>query len=118
MIFLSMSNKNKQRFGIVFSTDPSFSPENVDQNARETIPPQQQNLKIYLDRISGGKVVSRINGFIGSEDDLAQLGKILKQKCGVGGSVKDGEILLQGDHRDKALNLLTEKGYKAKKAGG
>jgi len=118
MIFLPMSNKNKQRFGIVFSTDPSFSQENFDLNSRETIPPQQQNLKIYLDRMGGGKVVSRINSFIGSEDDLAQLGKLLKQKCGVGGSVKDGEILLQGDHRDKVLNLLTEKGYKAKKAGG
>lgn len=118
MIFLPMSNKNKHRSGIVFSTDPSFSQGNFDLDSRESIPPQQQNLKIYLDRMGGGKVVSRINGFIGSEDDLAQLGKLLKQKCGVGGSVKDGEILLQGDHRDKVQNLLTEKGYKAKKAGG
>lgn len=118
MIFLPMSNKNRLRSGIVFSTDPSYVTENGNNETPETIPPQQQNLKVYLDRMGGGKVVSRINGFIGSEDDLAQLGKLLKQKCGVGGSVKEGEILLQGDHRDKVLNLLAEKGYKAKKAGG
>jgi translation initiation factor 1 len=112
-----MSKKNKQG-GMVYSTNKDFHFEPIKQPPKPSLPPQQQNLKIYLDRLGGGKLVTRINGFEGNEDDLDSLGKTLKQKCGVGGSVKNKEILLQGDHRDKALKLLIDANYKAKKAGG
>ncbi len=111
-------NKAKTLGNIVYSTNKNFD-FSLPEEQEETLPPQQQNLKIHLSKKGrGGKTVSLVAGFIGKEEDLEKLGKLLKNKCGVGGSVKDGEILLQGDHRDKIMDVLTKEGYKAKKAGG
>jgi translation initiation factor 1 len=112
-----MSKKNNKD-GLVYSTNKNLNIEPEQDDFASSLPPNQQNLKIFLDRIGGGKMITRVNGFIGIEADLEALGKMLKQKCGVGGSVKNEEILIQGEHRDKVLKLLTDAGYKAKKAGG
>jgi translation initiation factor 1 len=110
--------KDKKRVNVVYSTNPNFQYEATPEEQQQTIPASQQDLRIHLDRNSGGKMVSRITGFRGNQADLEKLGKELKQKCGVGGNVKDQEILIQGDKRDRLIQLLTEKGFKAKKAGG
>ena len=113
-----MSNKNKNKSGIVYSTHNEYSFNESEKGYDETIEPHKQNLKIYLDRKGGGKMVSRVSGFVGNEELLQQLGSSLKKYCGGGGSVKDGEILIQGDHREKILFFLMKEGYKVKKAGG
>lgn len=114
-----MSNKNKNKEGIVYSTDPNFSYHHTPQQERETLPPQQQDLRVWHDRkLRGGKVVTLVTGFIGTTSDLDELAKYLKTKCGVGGNTKDGEIMIQGENRDKVFDLLMAKGYKTKKAGG
>ena len=102
---------------MVYSTNQDFAYTD-SENPEATPPPKAQNLRVQLDKKSrGGKQVTLISGFIGSEHDLKELGKLIKNKCGVGGSTKAGEILIQGDHRDKILELLKDSGYKAKKSG-
>ena len=111
-----MSKKNYT--GIIYSTDPDFQYQSDQQAEIQTLSPAQQALKVWLDRVSGGKTVTAIRGFAGTDTDLGDLAKQLKTACGTGGSAKDGDILIQGDHRDKVMVWLTGKGYKAKKAGG
>ncbi len=113
-----MSKKDKNRLNVVYSTNPDFKYEEPQEENAETLPPAKQNLKVYLDRLGGGKMLSRVTGFTGSSEDLESLCKLLKQKCGVGGNSKEGQILIQGDNRDKIVTLLTKEGYKIKKAGG
>lgn len=114
-----MSKKNKkQREGIVYSTSNDFEYEYDEQEDQETLPAAEQNLKVQLDKKArAGKKVSLVTGYIGTEDDLKDLGKLLKSKCGVGGSVKDGEILIQGDFREKIVEVLKKDGYQVKKVG-
>jgi translation initiation factor 1 len=115
-----MSKKNKQLINVVYSTNPNFSYESESDEEQETLPKNQQKLYVSIDRKQrGGKDVTLVEGFVGTEDDLKDLGKILKSKCGVGGSVKDGEILIQGALRDKVFDLLIKDGYtQTKKKGG
>ncbi len=110
--------KKRPTGGMVYSTNPNLNTSGFGDREPATLPPQQQDLRIHLDRLKGNKEVTRIVGFIGKDADLSDLGKLLKSKCGVGGNTKDGVVLLQGDHRDKVLKLLMDAGYKAKKAGG
>lgn len=103
--------------GFVFSTNNEFEYE--QDEAQETLPPNKQFLEaLFSNKGRGGKVVTVITGFEGSDEDLKALGKMLKQKCGVGGSVKDGEIIIQGNHRDKLMQILKKQGYNVKRVGG
>lgn len=114
-----MSKKKDSKGGMVYSTNPDFEGFEENHEAINTAPPDKQMLRIMLDKKNrAGKLVTLIIGFEGSQADLETLGKQLKNLCGSGGSAKDGEILIQGDHRDKVLNWLLAKGYsKARKIG-
>jgi translation initiation factor 1 len=109
-------NDWKKRLGVVFSTNPDYRYEEETQEQQETLPPEKQKLIVSIDRRDrGGKQVTLVSGFTGTDEDLADLARTLKVKCGVGGSAKDGEITIQGDFRDKVTALLTEMGYKARR---
>ncbi|HEV7231607.1 MAG TPA: translation initiation factor [Bacteroidia bacterium] len=115
-----MARKKSSSSGLVYSTDKNLDITPPAENGEDqiTLPPQQQDLRVYLDRMPGGKVLTRVTGFVGQTEDLEKLGKMLKHSCGVGGSVKEGNILVQGDKRDRVLELLLKTGYRGKKAGG
>ena len=111
--------KKKKRVNVVYSTNPDYNFDYDDENSEETLIPESQDLRVMLDRKQRkGKSVTLVSGFVGEEDDLKDLAKMLKSKCGVGGTAKNGEILIQGDHRTKILDLLKSAGYKAKQSGG
>ncbi|MGM9764633.1 MAG: translation initiation factor [Candidatus Cryptobacteroides sp.] len=109
-------NDWKKRLGVVFSTNPDFKYEETGEEEAETLEPSKQRLIVALDKKGrAGKQVTLVSGFVGATEDLEELGRTLKMKCGVGGSVKDGEIMIQGDRRDRITELLTAMGYKAKR---
>ena len=111
-----MSKNKQQKIGVVYSTNPEFEFEFEEDKSVETLAPAKQNLRILLDKKArAGKQVTLITGFMGTSDDLEDLAKKLKNLCGCGGSAKDGEILSQGDVREKVLNYLQQQNYKAKK---
>jgi translation initiation factor 1 len=114
------NQQRREREGIVYSTSENFEYHFASEDSvQETLLPSWQNLKVMLDKKQrAGKIVTLITGFIGKEEDLTDLGKKLKSKFGVGGSVKDGEILIQGDFRDRAIALLSADGYQVKRVGG
>lgn len=112
-----MSKKNRKN--IVYSTDPDFQYEYEESKVQETLPPSQQNLKLLVDRKArAGKEATLIQGFIGTDKDLKDLGKKLKTACAVGGSVKNGEIIIQGNFRDRLYEMLKREGFNVKKVGG
>ena len=112
-----MGKNKKNRKGVMYSTNPDFEYQYEDKNSK-VLSPIEQNLKVCIDKHRAGKVAVIIKGFIGSTDDLKNLGRILKTKCGVGGSAKDGEIIIQGDVRDKVMDILQNEGYNYKRVGG
>lgn len=112
-------NDWKSRLNVVYSTNPDFNYDNEETEEQATLDASNQNLRVQLDKKNrGGKTVTLITGFIGSDDNLKQLGKLLKTKCGVGGSAKDGEIIVQGDFKQKIIDLLIKEGYKRTKGVG
>ena len=113
------NNDWKDRLNVVYSTNPDFRYETEESEEAETLEPGKQNLKVSIDRKQrAGKSVTLVQGFVGTADDLKELAKMLKNKCGVGGSAKDSEILIQGEFKQKVYDLLIQAGYKAKMAGG
>ena len=112
-----MGKKNK--IGVVYSTNPDYEFDFEEKENVETLDPGQQKLRIFIDRkMRKGKEVTIVESFVGSDEDLKDLGKTLKSKCGVGGSVKDGEIIIQGNQKDKVFDLLVKMGYTNSKKKG
>lgn len=110
-----MKKDQPRRQGVMYSTNPDFAYQTDAPAETETLPPRQQQLRVQLDKKQrGGKQVTLVTGFVGRDEDLQTLGKLLKVKCGVGGSAKDGEIVVQGDLRAKVLEILLKEGYKVK----
>ncbi len=114
-----MSKKRKKSVNVVYSTNPDYEYKYDEEEEMESIPPSEQLLYVSLDRKNRkGKVVSLISGFQGPKEDLKSLEKKLKNLCGTGGSAKDGEILIQGDFRDRIMDALKKEGYEVKRKGG
>lgn len=114
-----MGKNKKKRIDVVYSTNQDFSYDYEEEDEVETLAPSEQNLYVSIDRKKRkGKSVTLVEGFVGSDEDLKDLGKFLKSKCGVGGTAKDGEIIIQGEVKDKVVDLLLADGYKVKKKGG
>ena len=106
------NNDWKDRLNVVYSTNPDYQYESIGEEEAETLPKNQQKLRVSMEKKGrGGKTVTLIRGFIGTEDDLKELSKLLKTKCGVGGSAKDGEIIIQGDFKQRIIDLLKAEGY-------
>lgn len=115
---MAKKNEWKKREGVVYSTDENFNFSSGEINEEATLAPPQQNLRVSLDKSGrAGKQVTLVSGFVGSAKDLDLLGKLLKSRCGVGGSVKEGNVLIQGDLREKVLEILVREGYRAKRSG-
>jgi translation initiation factor 1 len=115
---MSKKNKGRDKF-VVYSTNPDYDYSQHDGPEEETLPPSEQLLYVSIDRKQRkGKSVTLVEGFVGTDEDLKELGKMLKSKCGAGGSANDGEILVQGEFKDKVADLLSAEGYRVKKKGG
>ena len=112
-------NDWKRRLNMVYSTNPDFQYQQNEEEQQTTLPPSKQDLRVRHDKKNrGGKTVTLVTGFVGTDEDLYEIGKMLKNRCGVGGSVKDGEILIQGSFADRIMQLLGDAGYRLKRSGG
>ena len=112
-----MVKNKKKRQGVTYSTNPNFEYQYNNQEIK-TLANNNQHLKVCIDKHRAGKIAVIIKGFTGSTEDLKALGRLLKTKCGVGGSAKDGEVIIQGDVRDKVMDILKKEGYNYKRVGG
>lgn len=116
---MKKQNDWKERLNVVYSTNPDYNYQTEEEPEAETLPASQQKLRVQIDRKNrGGKTVTLVTGFTGTDDDLKELGRLLKNKCGVGGSAKDGEIMVQGDFKQKIVELLKKEGYTQTKPVG
>ena len=112
-----MGKNKKNRKGVMYSTNPDFEYQYEDKDSK-VLSPIEQNLRVCIEKHRAGKIAVIIKDFIGSNDDLKTLARILKMRCGVGGSAKNGKIIIQGDVRDKVMDILQNEGYNYKRVGG